>query len=152
LCIALAWGGVCSAADELSVTNLKPDERIVFLTTDARLSQGGRTWIVPIHAWVHEYERSTVRKATFAALLKQKYGLEATASTAENFARRVRLFLVDNERGKRIVLKWRRLLVRPIRFASRRSCSRSEQATFFHTLASSYATRIRFPSFRRLGG
>ena len=65
--VVLIGSGVCCAADELSVTNLKRDERVVFLTTDARRSQDARTWIVPIHAWVHEYEQSTVRKATIAS-------------------------------------------------------------------------------------
>ena len=101
----LVFRAVRTVAEELNVTNLKSDERVVFFTTDARRSRDGRAWTVPIHAWVHEYERSTVRKRAIAAALKQKYGLEATAKTEKNFDRRVQLFLVDNERGKRVVIR-----------------------------------------------
>ena len=104
---ALSSGLVsCSSAVEASpVSNLKSDERIVFFATDARPSEDGRSWRVPIHAWVHELESTRVRKAAFAATLKAKYGLEVTAKTTANFDRRTRLFVVDNERGKRVVVR-----------------------------------------------
>ena len=94
-----------SAPDDAPVSNVKPDERIVFFATDAQLAEDGRTWSVPIHAWVHELDDTRVRTAVFAAILKEKYGLEATDETAPNFDRRVQLFAVDNERGKRVVIR-----------------------------------------------
>ena len=94
-----------SAADDPGVSTVKPDERIVFITGDAHRAEDGRSWKVPIHAWVHELEDTRMRKAVFAAVLEKKYGLEATAETAPNFDRRIQLFVVDNEGGKRIVIQ-----------------------------------------------
>ena len=96
----------CSpAAPPPAVSTLRADERVVFFTTDARLSEDGRFWKVPIHAWVHEPEETKTRKAIFAGVMKEKYGLAATPETAANFDRRVALFVVDNERGKRVVIE-----------------------------------------------
>ena len=94
-----------TAADERAVTNLKSDVRVVFFTTDAYRSQGGRAWTIPIHAWVHEAEDSRIRKRAIATTLKRKYGLEPSAETKRIFDRRTNLFLVDNERGKRITVQ-----------------------------------------------
>ncbi|MCP3902712.1 MAG: DUF2183 domain-containing protein [Planctomycetes bacterium] len=87
------------------MSSLKTDERVVFFTTDARRSDDGRSWTVPIHAWVHELDDTRARKAVFAAVLKKTYGLVPTPETAANFDDRVRLFVVDNERGKRVVIR-----------------------------------------------
>ena len=54
-------------ADERRVSDLKSDERIVFITTDAWYSADEAVWNVPVHAWVHEYERAALRKAALAA-------------------------------------------------------------------------------------
>ncbi len=91
-------------SQENVVSDLKSDERVVFFTTDARLSEDQKTWLVPIHAWVHELESATARKATIAAALSLKYGLTTSDDTAANFDRRVRLIMADNERGKMIVI------------------------------------------------
>ena len=57
-----------------------------------------------MHAWVHERDDSRVRKALFAGLLAEKYGLEATAETAANFDERFGAFVVDNERDEHVVV------------------------------------------------
>ncbi len=46
-----------------------------------------------------------MRKAAVAKTLELNYGLKVTDATRENFARRINLFLADNERGKRIVVR-----------------------------------------------
>ena len=86
-------------------SDIKSDERFVFFNTSARMSSDGTEWIFPIHGWVYEPEDSTFRKAGLAKALKEKYGLVATDKTSANFARRTNLFLADNERGKRLVVK-----------------------------------------------
>ena len=88
-----------------SVSNLKPDERIVFFSTDAALSEDGNHWVVPIHVWVHEFDNVVIRRTGFAAAFRSTYGLKATPDTRANFEDRVRLIGADNERGKRIVVE-----------------------------------------------
>jgi len=91
-------------ADDFPRHPIKQDERIVFFTTDARLSDDGATWHVPIHAWVHELARASIRRKSVAAILKKKYGLETDEITKPNFDQRIRLLAADNERSKEIVI------------------------------------------------
>jgi len=88
-----------------SVSNLKRDERIVFVTTDAYQSADRNSWSVPIHAWVHEFERARIRIAAVAAAFRLKHGLQVSAESRQIFQRRVRLIVADNERGKRLVIR-----------------------------------------------
>lgn len=81
------------------------DERVVLFTTAARLAEDGKTWHLPIHGWIHEPEDSFVRRGVIAAALQAKFDLEVTEATAPYFDRRVNLFLVDNERGKKIRIR-----------------------------------------------
>lgn len=83
---------------------LKSDEQVILFPTTARLDETGANWIVPIHGWVFELEETSLwRRALVAGLLK---GLELDPEVADEalFRERARLFLVDNERGKRLQL------------------------------------------------
>lgn len=92
-------------AEDVSVSNLKKDERIVFFTTFASPSEGGNTWNAQIHAWVHELEKAVVRRGAISAAMRTRYGLSTTTTTKANFVRRTKLIAADNERGKRIVVE-----------------------------------------------
>ncbi len=101
----LPWtNGATIASEATAVSHLRSDEHLIFFTTDAHLAEDGESWHVPVHVWVHEPEETKLRKGAFASALKSKYGLAATPATRDNFDRRVGLFVVDNERGKRIVV------------------------------------------------
>jgi phosphatidate phosphatase APP1 len=99
--VSMPWSAVHATAG----SKLAADAQIVFIGTDARLDEARAEWIVPVHVWVNEPEKSVVRKAAFAEVLEQAYGLRASSETTrQNFERRVGELLVDNERGKRIVV------------------------------------------------
>ena len=87
------------------VSNLKSEEQIVFIATDAWLSHDEQTWNVPVHAWVYEIDRAIVRRKAFATALRVRYGLAPSPATLANFQRRTGLILAGNERGKRIVVQ-----------------------------------------------
>ena len=109
--VFLAWGCEPSAPTTPSRPAVAPeseiasDERIVFFDTDARRSADGKGWVLPIHGWLHEHEDSKLRKGAIAAVLKETWGLGPTDATRDNFDRRVELFLVDNESGKRVTVR-----------------------------------------------
>ena len=84
---------------------IKSDEHVVFFVTSASLSSDGETWQLPIHGWIHEPEDSTVRLGIDSAALKAKFDLEPTEANSERYSRRLTLFLVDNERGKKIKIR-----------------------------------------------
>ncbi len=101
---AVGWFMYRSTSDP-SPSPIASDERIVFFDTHARRSADGAGWIVPIHGWIHEPERSRVRKKALEEFLDLKYDLEVTDANRAYFDRRVDLFLVDNERGKRVAVQ-----------------------------------------------
>ncbi len=83
---------------------LKSDEQVILFPTTARLDETGATWIVPVHGWVFEAEETSLwRRAVVEGLLK---GLELEPEVAGEalFRERARMFLVDNEGGKRLRL------------------------------------------------
>ncbi len=88
------------------VSNLKYDEHITFFNTSAWLDREGTHWHIPIHAWIYEPEDSLLRKGVFATLLKSKYNLVITAQNEANFRRRSNLLIADNERGKKLVIRF----------------------------------------------
>lgn len=87
------------------MSSLKPDENLVFFDTAAAVDSAPNAWQIPLHAWVYEPEDSLIRKRAIAEVLDRAYGLRVTDATRENFARRINLFLVDNERNKDIVVR-----------------------------------------------
>ena len=93
-----------SDSSEITYSDIKPDEYVVFFRTSARLDKINREWHVPIHGWVYEYEDSAARKALFATILKNEFDLVPDEQTEANFTRRFNLLIADNERGKHIVV------------------------------------------------
>ncbi|MCP3980716.1 MAG: DUF2183 domain-containing protein [bacterium] len=97
--------GTNSTEESASTSEIEPDEHLVFFRTSGWFDESRQRWHLPIHGWIYEPQRSHVRKAVFARLLKEKYGLAVSAATEENFSQRVDLLVADNERGKRIVIR-----------------------------------------------
>lgn len=91
--------------DSAAVSDIKPDETVVFFNTSGWLDESKQEWHLPIHGWVYEPEDSTVRKAAFARILESKYDLVVGDETKDNFSRRLNLLIADNERGKKIVVR-----------------------------------------------
>lgn len=83
-----------------AASSIKDDEEIVFFTTAARLS--GDEWIVPVHAWVFEPERDSLKRRAALAALGKALELDESAAESKIFQERARWFLVDNERGKTV--------------------------------------------------
>lgn len=88
-----------------SVSDVKKDEWIVFFPTIAHLTGGGREWIAPVHGWIYEPEAQSVTRNAAIAGFRKTLGLPADQPSTRVFERRARLFLADNERGKRIAIR-----------------------------------------------
>lgn len=91
-------------ADEL-VSDIAPDETVVFFPTSGWLDSAKQEWHLPVHGWIYEPEDSVTRKAALERILEEGFELSVNAQTGENFSRRLNLLLADNERGKRIVVR-----------------------------------------------
>jgi phosphatidate phosphatase APP1 len=86
-------------------TRINADERVVFFPTAAWLSDDGQTWRVPVHGWIFEPEQDDFFRFVALRRLRAALELEPGAPTTETFDERVRLFLVDSERGKRVGIR-----------------------------------------------
>jgi phosphatidate phosphatase APP1 len=84
------------------MSSIKSDERVVFFPTEARLSDDRQTWIVPIHGWIFEPEENDALRTAAVRELREVLGLSEKQPATAIFEKRLRAFLVDNERGKRV--------------------------------------------------
>jgi phosphatidate phosphatase APP1 len=84
---------------------IRSDERVVFFPTAARLNDQG-TWTIPLHGWIYEPEQGDVLRDATVTSFRRLLGLDSDGDEARIFADRCRLFLVDNEGGKRIEVRF----------------------------------------------
>lgn len=100
----LAGQGIVAAAADPAVSNLKTDEVVVFFPTVGVPAPEGDSWDCRVHGWVYE-PRS---KGVSVQWLWSALGLPEVPTDEYSRAlrsKRAGLFLVDNERGKHIVIR-----------------------------------------------
>lgn len=97
--------GAEDAAKRAMVTDLDTDERVEFFPTAAYRDPATGRWIVPVHGWIYEPEDDSLSRQAFIGVLRRSFGLEPESPERELFDRRVRRFLVDNERRQRIPVR-----------------------------------------------
>jgi hypothetical protein len=98
VCVLSSW-----AAPE-PTSDLSNDEQIVFYPACAWESSDGAAWHVEVRGCVYELEG----RGFALALLREGLALknvELTAAQETVLAQRARLFMVDNQRGKRVVIR-----------------------------------------------
>jgi len=87
------------------LSQVKDDETVLFFRTSGWLDADADEWVLPIHGWIYEPEEdSTLRNALVQAIV-QAAGIDEQAAESPRLKRRLRLFLVDNERGKRLAVQ-----------------------------------------------
>jgi phosphatidate phosphatase APP1 len=107
----LIVGFALLAASSVGIRNhyrgwpLRADERVLLFTTAARLTDDGSAWLVPIHGWVFEPEAEDAARGVTVAVVKRALGLDPSSSPSALLEERLRWFLVDNQRGKRVVVR-----------------------------------------------
>ncbi len=97
--------GACahrSATSDPVVSQIKSDEVVLFYPTFARLDPDGTSWTIPVRGMISEPEAKSVKRGLLVSDLRRSLGSQWTAEESAMFERRLRLFLVDHERGKTI--------------------------------------------------
>ncbi len=89
----------------MNASDIKKDETVVFFPTVAHLTEDRDAWVVPIHGWIYEQETDSLTRKAAMASIRESLGLEPDQPSTMVFEGRVRQFLVDNERGKRIAIR-----------------------------------------------
>ncbi len=107
---AAPWGASLPGGSRLvwadASSPIKSDETVQFFPTYGHLSPDGKEWRLSVHGWIYEpIEESTVRRTALSAL-RRTLGLEKGEPDTDLFLRRAGLFLTDNERGKRIPVRF----------------------------------------------
>ena len=84
---------------------IKRDEEVLFYPTFARQDDDGRSWLAAIHGSIFEPEEGSLKRALLVRLLREGIPRKLSEEEERIFNRRVRLFLVDSERGKAISIR-----------------------------------------------
>ncbi len=93
-----------AAGVQLSYSDIRADEQLIFFRTSGWLDEANDEWHLPIHGWIYEAEDSLLRKALLGTVLEEKYELIIDPDAEENFSARLDLMIADSERGKYIVV------------------------------------------------
>ncbi len=84
---------------------IKRDEVVLFFLTAASLDAAQTAWSIPVHGWVYEPEDGSVWRSLLVDELLGWLEMHRGSVNEEVFRERGRMFLVDNERGKVLVVK-----------------------------------------------
>jgi hypothetical protein len=92
------------AAGELQ-SSIEEDEQVIFFPTFACLDERNAVWMINVHGWIYEPEKDSLARRTSLGLFRRFLGLDDELPETEVFRQRAWPFLVDNERGKRILIR-----------------------------------------------
>jgi hypothetical protein len=84
----------CARAD------IAPNEEVVFFPTFATLDADGVHWVVPIHGWIFEPEKNSLKRKPLLFAFRKALGVEEEEAKAGPFEDRARMFLVENKEGR----------------------------------------------------
>jgi hypothetical protein len=80
------------------------DEQVAFFPGVARLDRNGKTWLVPVHGRIFEPEHDDLLRDAATKTLIEALDIDDDAAESAVFVERVRPFIADNERGKKLTL------------------------------------------------
>lgn len=110
--LALLLAGIVICSLQLShpahceePSTIKSDERVVFFPTVGQLGSDRKHWEAVVHGWIFEPERDDLLRAAAIEETRETLGLDPDEPATKTFTERIRLFLVDNERGKRVGIR-----------------------------------------------
>ena len=86
-------------------SNIKSDETVLLFPSQAYLIENGSSWRAPIHGWIFESEDDSIGRAALTQTLIASLGLDKEILREAIFRQRVSMFLVDNERNKRLKIR-----------------------------------------------
>jgi len=92
----------CAGCDQVS--DLKGDQEVVLFPTIGARSADGKGWDLDIHGCVYEDEKHRLALLLLRETL-QRRNINLTAPESALLSQRARLFMVDHERGKHIVVR-----------------------------------------------
>lgn len=105
LWLAIAIFAHQDACGQSTMSQIKGDEVVVFFPAVAHPSEDSTLWTVPIHGWIFEPEEDDLLRAAILRELRDELGQLEDLGRIAILEKRLRLFLVDNERGKQVGIR-----------------------------------------------
>lgn len=99
--LAILFASLTAHAGEQSP--IKSDEEVVLFATCAY--RAGGDWVVPVHGWIFEPEPDSGWRDMLTSGLADALDGDAPGVDQRIFDKRLRRFLVDNERGKQVPVR-----------------------------------------------
>ncbi|MFO0817095.1 MAG: App1 family protein [Pirellulales bacterium] len=98
-------GKVYGDEDRMTVSDLKSDERVIFFPVAAHRIPNEDVWEATVRAWVFEPSDDSLRRRSLIELLKIAWVSAEGDQEKKILEERIRPFLVDNERGKKVIVR-----------------------------------------------
>ncbi|WP_455212180.1 phosphatidate phosphatase App1 family protein [Kaarinaea lacus] len=80
---------------------VKKDETVILFPTSGHIDADNQ-WLLPLHGWIFEYEHDSLWRGGSVQVLLKSLQINDVALDSELFKQRAWMFLVDNERGKKL--------------------------------------------------
>lgn len=98
--------GVTVSKDERPIrSDISADEEVVFYPTYGRFDEESEAWTIPIHGIIYEPEHDSRRRNAMLASIRKSLQMDGEDLQSQYLDRRLRLFLVDNERGQEVFVR-----------------------------------------------
>lgn len=104
LAVTLALALSCATPAQSGPSAIKGDEEVILFNTSGRLAENGSAWIIPVHGWIFEPEKDSVWRSAVINELVETLEIDPVSASGDIFKRRASMFLVDNERGKKLAV------------------------------------------------
>lgn len=91
-----------------AMSNVKADEQVIIFSTLAHWDHGDGVWVATIHGWIFERERNDLARQAAIKTITNMVAAASDDTDERSLARlrkRLRWFLVDNERAKSITVR-----------------------------------------------
>jgi len=99
------WFMVMIIAASHGYSDIKLDEKVVFFNTYGYQSMVNGEWRLLVHGWIFEPEPGSVSRLILLKMLSEALDMDEHPRMNNTLKKRAGLFMVDNERGKRIHIR-----------------------------------------------
>lgn len=86
-------------------SDISTDEEVVFYPAYGHLDEEQKTWTFTIHGIIYEPETDSRKRNALVASIRSALQIDPDEESSQLFDQRIRLFLVDNERGQEIFVR-----------------------------------------------
>ena len=88
-----------------NISDVRAEETLLFFPTAARRIEEGKMWEVPVHGIVFDPANGGLMNSALLGIFRRFAGINKEQAETENFQKRARAFLADNQGNREIVVR-----------------------------------------------